>query len=67
MQGTGLVAEPSTSYSAYASSGGTTSAMQTVLGSGWEQLSPGDTVTVRVIYTPTGKAMFQQDVAVTGA
>ncbi|HXX55744.1 MAG TPA: type IV pilin [Methanoregula sp.] len=67
MQGTGLVAEPATTYSGYLTSGGAGSAMQQILGSGWEQLSPGDTVTVRVIYTPTGKAVFQKDVAVTGA
>ena len=66
-QGTGLVAEPASSYSGYSTSGGINSAMQTVLGSGWEQLSPGDIVTVRVIYVPTGKAIFQKDVAVTGA
>ena len=67
-QGTGLIAEPYSGYSGYSSgeSGGI-SAMQTVLGSGWEELSPGDIVTVRVIYTPTGKAIFQQDVPVTGA
>ncbi|MGA2917451.1 type IV pilin [Methanoregula sp.] len=66
-QGTGLVAEPNSQYSGYLNSGGVNSAMQTVLGSGWEQLSPGDTVTVRVIYAPTGKAIFQQNVAVTGS
>jgi archaeal type IV pilus assembly protein PilA len=66
-QGTGLVAEPNTNYLGYINSGGIGSPMQQILGSGWEQLSPGDIVTVRVIYTPTGKAIFQKDVAVTGA
>lgn len=66
-QGTGLVAEPSSTYAGYVGSGSSTSPMYTVLGSGWEQLSPGDVVTVRVIYTPTSKAIFQQDVVVTGA
>jgi len=66
-QGTGLVAEPASTYAGFFNSGGSSSAMYTILGSGWEQLSPGDIVTVRVIYTPTSKAIFQQDVVVTGA
>jgi archaeal type IV pilus assembly protein PilA len=36
-----------------------------VLGSGWEQLRGGDTVHVKVIYIPTGAAIFSKDVAVT--
>jgi len=64
MSGTGLVAEPDPSYSGYSGST-STSAMQTVLGSGWEQLRPGDDVTVRIIYLPTGRAIFQKDVVVT--
>jgi FlaG/FlaF family flagellin (archaellin) len=36
-----------------------------VLGSGWEQLKGGDTVHVKVIYIPTGAAIFSKDVAVT--
>lgn len=65
-QGTGFVAEPDSAYSGYLNSGGDSSAMQNVLGSGWEQISPGDVVTVRVIFESTGKAIFQKDVAVTG-
>jgi len=38
-----------------------------VLGTGWEQLRPGDTVNVKVIYTPTGAAIFSKDIAVTEA
>jgi hypothetical protein len=38
-----------------------------VLGSGWEQLRAGDTVHVKVIYIPTGTAIFSKDVAVTEA
>jgi len=63
-QGTGLVVEPTNSYVGYL--GGSGSDMQTILGSGWEQLSAGDTVTVRVIYVPTGKPVFQKDIAVMG-
>lgn len=39
---------------------------QAVLGSGWEQLRAGDTVNVKVIYIPTGAAIFNKDVAVEG-
>ena len=63
-QGTGLVVEPATTYIDYL--GGSGNEMQAILGSGWEQLSPGDVVTVRVIYLPTGKPVFQKDIAVTG-
>jgi archaeal type IV pilus assembly protein PilA len=64
-QGTGLVAEPGSTYTGYGYLPG--SDIQTVLGYGWEQLRAGDVVTVRMIYIPTGKAIFQKDVAVTGA
>jgi FlaG/FlaF family flagellin (archaellin) len=40
---------------------------QAVLGVGWENLKPGDTVTVKLIYIPTGQTIFSKDVAVTGA
>lgn len=40
--------------------------MQAVLGGGWEQLRPGDNVNVKVIYVPTGAAIFNKDVAVEG-
>jgi len=74
-QGTGLIAEPLSTYGTggaapyYYNGGGsdTGSALGTFLGNGWEQLRTGDIVTVRVIYAPTGKIMFQKDVAVTGA
>jgi FlaG/FlaF family flagellin (archaellin) len=36
-----------------------------VLGGGWEQLRAGDTVHVKVIYTPTGATIFSKDVPVT--
>ena len=75
VQGTGLIAEPLSTYGTggaapyYYNSGGsdTGSALQSILGPGWEQLRTGDVVTIRVISTTTGKAMFQKDVAVTGA
>jgi hypothetical protein len=38
-----------------------------VLGGGWEQLRAGDTVHVKVIYTPTGTTIFSKDVPVTEA
>lgn len=37
-----------------------------VLGKGWEQLQAGDTVNVKVVYLPTGAAIFSKDVAVEG-
>ena len=43
----------------------TTDPMQAVLGFSWEQLRPGDVVTVSVVHTPTGKVIFQKDVVVT--
>jgi archaeal type IV pilus assembly protein PilA len=67
MQGTGLIAEASSSYGSsgtYQNPGGD---IQTILGSKWEELRTGDIVTVRVIYIPTGKVMLQKDVVVTGA
>jgi FlaG/FlaF family flagellin (archaellin) len=64
MQGTGMIAEPAENYSNYKYISG--SAAEKVLGTGWEQLRAGDIVTVRVIYMPTGKLMFQKEVAVTG-
>ena len=66
-QGTGIIAEPSTAYSTYLGETSSSSSMYTVFGSGWQQLSPGDVVTVRIVYTPSGKEIFHQDVAVTGA
>jgi len=53
-QGTGLIVDSA-------------SDMASILGSKYAYLNPGDIVTVRVIYTPTGKAIFQKDVVVTGA
>jgi FlaG/FlaF family flagellin (archaellin) len=35
-----------------------------MLGLGWESLRAGDTVNVKVIHLPTGKVIFDQDVAV---
>jgi FlaG/FlaF family flagellin (archaellin) len=38
--------------------------VQAVLGSGWEQLRAGDTVNVKIIYTPTGAAIYNSNIAV---
>jgi FlaG/FlaF family flagellin (archaellin) len=40
---------------------------QAVLGTGWEQLRAGDIVNIKVIYTPTGTAIFSKQVPVTEA
>ncbi|MBP2134052.1 FlaG/FlaF family flagellin (archaellin) [Methanomicrobium sp. W14] len=40
-------------------------AAQSVLGTGWEALRVGDTVNVKVIHIPTGKVIFEKNVAVT--
>lgn len=45
--------------------GGQVDNMQAVLGCGWENLRAGDTVNVKLIYTPTGKTIFDKDVVVT--
>jgi len=52
-QGTGLVTESSD--------------LSSLLGSQYYYLQSGDIVTVRVIYLPTGKVIFQNDVVVTEA
>jgi len=52
MQGTGMVAESSD--------------ISSLLGGGYGNLGVGDVVTVRVIFTPTGKTVFQKDVYITG-
>lgn len=44
---------------------GQTDPLQAVLGQGWENLRPGDTVNVKVIHVPSGKVIFQKDIAVT--
>jgi hypothetical protein len=49
----------------FASNAGTVDPTIAVLGSGWEQLRAGDTVHVKIIYIPTGAAIFSKDVAVT--
>ncbi|MGB7788624.1 type IV pilin N-terminal domain-containing protein [Methanoregula sp.] len=38
--------------------------MQAVLGTGWENLRAGDTVSVKIVYVPTGQTIFSKDVAV---
>jgi FlaG/FlaF family flagellin (archaellin) len=38
--------------------------MQAMLGTGWENLRAGDTVSVKVIYVPTGQTIYSKDVAV---
>jgi FlaG/FlaF family flagellin (archaellin) len=40
--------------------------IQTVLGKNWKNLKTGDVVTVSVVHIPSGKMIFQKDVAVTG-
>jgi len=52
-QGTGLVAEGS--------------AATYVLGSNWNLLNAGDTVSISVIHIPTGRTIFQKNIVVTGA
>jgi len=42
----------------------TIDATQAILGFSWEQLRPGDIVTVSVVHTPSGKVIFQKDVVV---
>ena len=42
-----------------------TDAATAVLGDNWEKLRVGDTVNVKVIHIPTGKVIFEKDVAVT--
>ncbi|ADN37199.1 conserved hypothetical protein [Methanolacinia petrolearia DSM 11571] len=44
--------------------GGQIDGMQAVLGCGWENLRGGDVVNVKVVYTPSGKTIFDQDVVV---
>lgn len=41
-----------------------TDPMQAMLGYGWEELRSGDTVSVKVIFVPTGKTIFVKDVSV---
>jgi archaeal type IV pilus assembly protein PilA len=45
-------------------SSGQSDSMQGVLGQGWENLKAGDTVNVKVIHVPSGKVIFQKDIAV---
>jgi FlaG/FlaF family flagellin (archaellin) len=40
--------------------------MQAVLGMDWNKLRPGDIVNVKLVHIPTGKMMYEQDVAVKG-
>ncbi|MDO9324436.1 MAG: type IV pilin [Methanoregula sp.] len=40
--------------------------MMAMLGNNWNELRPGDIVTVQLIHTPTGKTIWQKDVAVEG-
>lgn len=44
--------------------GGQIDGMQAMLGCGWENLRGGDVVNVKVVYTPSGKTIFNQDVVV---
>jgi len=37
-----------------------------VLGGGWENLKPGDVVTVNIVYIPSGKTILSRDVTVVG-
>jgi hypothetical protein len=40
--------------------------MMAVLGNNWNLLRSGDTVTMKVIHTPTGKTIWQKDIVVEG-
>jgi len=40
--------------------------MQAILGGNWNATRPGDVVTVKVIHIPSGKAIFNKNVVVTG-
>jgi archaeal type IV pilus assembly protein PilA len=40
-------------------------ATSAVLGCGWENLRPGDVVSVKIIHIPSGKAIFSKEVTVT--
>jgi archaeal type IV pilus assembly protein PilA len=40
------------------------SSMTSVLGTGWDNLTTGDAVTVSVVHIPTAKVIFQKDVSV---
>jgi FlaG/FlaF family flagellin (archaellin) len=40
--------------------------MQAILGGNWNATRPGDIVTVKVIHIPSGKAIFNKNVVVTG-
>lgn len=50
---------------AYSSGVVGTDAITAVLGSGWENLRIGDTVSVKMIYIPTGSIIFNKDIPVT--
>jgi FlaG/FlaF family flagellin (archaellin) len=54
-----------TVYTYTAGSDYTTDPTQAVLGTGWENLRAGDTVSVRFIHVPSGKVILQKDVTVT--
>lgn len=58
---------PASDYSSYAYSGHTgIDPMQAILGEKWYNLKQGDIVTVRIIHTPSGKEIVDQQVAVEG-
>ena len=40
--------------------------MMALLGPNWYKLRTGDTVNVMLVYTPTGKTIFQKSVTVEG-
>ena len=40
--------------------------MQAVLGDNWNELRPGDLVTVKILHIPSGKLIFESDVGVEG-
>jgi archaeal type IV pilus assembly protein PilA len=58
---------PSSDYSSFAYTSHTgIDPMQAILGGGWNNLKQGDIVTVRIIHTPSGKELVDQQVAVEG-
>ncbi|HJJ28788.1 MAG TPA: type IV pilin N-terminal domain-containing protein [Methanocorpusculum sp.] len=52
------------SYTGFAEGSGSADAMQSIFGYGWENLKSGDTVNVKLIYLPSGTAIYEKDVVV---
>jgi len=50
----------------YTGDGAGNDAATSVLGKGWENLRPGDVVTVNIVHIPSGKAILSREVTVVG-